>query len=170
MKKYAPRKVFILDNGEYIEITNDEHECRLDNDPAYVKRFFIPVQGFLLEVDQEHYEDFYRTKDRLTYLKRLDIKHGLLSIEMFDTETDNGHDYISTTSEDVAEVVAHTMLLDKLRTVIHMLTDEEKELIDKHFYREIPQTVLAEELGISQQAVSKRIAKICAKIKNLIEN
>lgn len=170
MKKYAPRKVFILDNGEYIEITNDEHECRLDNDPAYVKRFFIPVQGFLLEVDQEHYEDFYRTKDRLTYLKRLDIKHGLLSIEMFDTETDNGHDYISTTSEDVAEVVAHTMLLDKLRTVIHTLTDEEKELIDKHFYREIPQTVLAEELGISQQAVSKRIAKICAKIKNLIEN
>lgn len=170
MKKHAPRKVFILDNGEYIEITNDEHESRLDNDPAYVKRFFIPVQGFLLEVDQEHYEDFYRTKDRLTYLKRLDIKHGLLSIEMFDTETDNGHDYISTTSEDVAEVVAHTMLLDKLRTVIHTLTDKEKELIDKHFYREIPQTVLAEELGISQQAVSKRIAKICAKIKNLIEN
>lgn len=170
MKKYAPRKVFILENGEYIEITNDEHENRLDNDPAYEKRFFIPVQGFLLEVDQEHYEDFYRTKDRLTYLKRLDIKHGLLSIEMFDTETDNGHDYISTTSEDVAEVVAHTMLLDKLRTVIHTLTDEEKELIDKHFYREIPQTVLAEELGISQQAVSKRIAKICAKIKNLIEN
>ena len=170
MKKHAPRKVFILDNGEYIEITNDEHESRLDNDPAYVKRFFIPVQGFLLEVDQEHYEDFYRTKDRLAYLKRLDIKHGLLSIEMFDTETDNGHDYISTTSEDVAEVVAHTMLLDKLRTVIHTLTDKEKELIDKHFYREIPQTVLAEELGISQQAVSKRIAKICAKIKNLIEN
>lgn len=170
MKKYAPRKVFILENGEYIEISNDEHESRLYNDPAYVKRFFIPVQGFLLEVDQEHYEDFYRTKDRLTYLKRLDIKHGLLSIEMFDTETDNGHDYISTTSEDVAEVVAHTMLLDKLRTVIHTLTDEEKELIDKHFYREIPQTVLAEELGISQQAVSKRIAKICAKIKNLIEN
>ena len=170
MKKYAPRKVFILENGEYIEITNDEHESRLDNDLAYANRFFIPVQGFLLEVDQEHYEDFYRTKDRLMYLKRLDIKHGLLSIEMFDTETDNGLDYISISLEDVADVVAHTMLLDKLRTVIHTLSDEEKELIDKHFYQEIPQTVLAEELGISQQAVSKRIAKICAKIKNLIEN
>lgn len=66
MKKYAPRKVFILENGEYIEITNVEHESRLDNDPAYANRFFIPVQGFLLDVDQEHYEDFYRTKDRLS--------------------------------------------------------------------------------------------------------
>lgn len=105
MKKYAPRKVFILENGEYIEITNVEHESRLDNDPAYANRFFIPVQGFLLEVDQEHYEDFYRTKDRLTYLNRLDIKYGLLSIDAFDTEDDNGTDYISDDTEDVADTV-----------------------------------------------------------------
>ena len=65
MKKYAPRKVFILENGEYIEITNDEHESRVESDLTYANRFFIPVQGYLLEVDQEHYEDFYRTKDRL---------------------------------------------------------------------------------------------------------
>lgn len=169
MNKYAPRKVFILENGEYIEINNDEYERRRINDPTYANRFFIPVQGFLLEVDQESYDDFYRTKDRLTYLKRLDIKHGLLSIEMFDTETDNGLDYICTTSEDVAEVVAHTMLLDKLRMVIHTLPKDEKELIIAHFYKGKPQTKLAEEYGVNQSNISRRISKILAKIKKLLE-
>lgn len=170
MKKYAPRKVFILENGEYIELSNEEFERRKENDPTYAERYFIPVQGFLLEVDRQHYEDFYRTKDKLTYLKRLDIKYGLLSIDAFDSEDDNGTDYIQAETEDVAETVAHLLLLDKLRLIVSMLPEDEKELIQAHFYENIPQTEIADRLGISQQAVSKRILKICAKIKNLLEN
>ena len=170
MKKYAPRKVFILENGEYIELSNEEFERRKENDPTYAERYFIPVQGFLLEVDRQHYEDFYRTKDRLTYLKRLDIKYGLLSIDAFDSEDDNGTDYIQAETEDVAETVAHLLLLDKLRLIVSMLPEDEKELIQAYFYENIPQTEIADRLGISQQAVSKRILKICAKIKNLLEN
>ena len=159
MKKYAPRKVFILENGEYIELSNEEFERRKENDPTYAERYFIPVQGFLLEVDRQHYEDFYRTKDRLTYLKRLDIKYGLLSIDAFDSEDDNGTDYIQAETEDVAETVAHLLLLDKLRLIVSMLPEDEKELIQAHFYENIPQTEIADRLGISQQAVSKRILK-----------
>ena len=66
--------------------------------------------------------------------------------------------------------MAHTMLLDKLRTVIHTLTDEEKELIDKHFYQEIPQTKLAEEYGVNQSNISRRISKILAKNKKTFRN
>lgn len=170
MKKYAPRKVFILENGEYVEITYEELCRREEIDCTYKDKLFIPLHGMIMEVTKEQYDDFYRDHERQRYLRKRDIRYGLLSIDSFDTETDRGTDYLCICAEDVAEVVAHTMLLDKLRTVIHMLTDEEKELIDKHFYQEIPQTALAEELGISQQAISKRIAKICAKIKNLIEN
>ena len=53
MKKYAPRKVFILENGEYVELTYEEFESRKANDPTYEDRYFIPVQGFLLEVSQD---------------------------------------------------------------------------------------------------------------------
>ena len=66
MKKYAPRKVFILENGEYVELTYEEFESRKANDPTYEDRYFIPVQGFLLEVSQECYEDFYRAKVQFT--------------------------------------------------------------------------------------------------------
>ena len=170
MKKYAPRKIFILENGEYIELTNEDFERRKGNDPTYADRYFIPVQGFLLEVSQEHYEDFYRAKERERYIRKLDVKYGLLSIDAFDTDDDNGTDYISGETEDVAETVARLLLLDKLRAAIPMLTKDERKLIKEHFEEGIPQTELAKIYGISQQAVSKRIARICAKLKIILEN
>ena len=169
MKKYAPRKVFILENGGYVELTYEEFENRRDNDPSYESRFFIPVQGYLLEVDQRQYEDFYRAKERQKYLRKLDAKYGLLSIEAFDTEDDNGTDYIQAETEDVAETVAHLLLLDKLRLIVSMLPDNEKELIVAHFYKGKPQTKLAEEYGVNQSNISRRIGKILDKIKKLLE-
>ena len=50
------------------------------------------------------------------------------------------------------------------------LTDEEQLLIYRHYYAGISGTDLAEIYGVSQQAISKRIAKIRAKLKNLLEN
>ena len=169
MKKYAPRKVFILENGGYVELTYEEFENRKDNDLSYESRFFIPVQGYLLEVDQRHYEDFYRVKEREKYLRKLNAKYGLLSIEAFDTEDDNGTDYIQAETEDVAETVAHLLLLDKLRLIVSILPDDEKELIMAHFYNGKSQTKLAEEYGVNQSNISRRISKILDKIKKLLE-
>lgn len=129
VKKYAPRKVFILENGEYVELTYEKFESRKANDPTYEDRHFIPVQGFLLEVSQECYEDFYRAKEREKYLRKLNAKYGLLSIDAFDNEDDNGTDYIQAETEDVAEAVTHLLMLDKLRSVIPMLSENEQELI-----------------------------------------
>ena len=165
MKKYAPRKVFILENGEYVEITYEELCRREEIDCTYKDKLFIPLHGMIMEVTKEQYDDFYRDHERQRYLRRRDIRAGLLSIDSFDTETDRGTDYLCICAEDVAEVVAHTMLLDKLRTVIHTLTDEEKELIDKHFYQEIPQTKLAEEYGVNQSKLNCKVKRTGAEQK-----
>ncbi len=170
MKKYAPRKVFILENGEYIELTNEEFECRKVNDPTYADRYFIPIQGFLMEVSKEHYQDFYRAKEREAYLKKLDAKYGLLSIDAFDTDDDNGTDYISDDTEDVAETVAHLLLLDKLRSVIPMLTEKEQELIQALFFQGMTEREYAKECGVSQVAIHKRKNRIMAKLKIFLEN
>ena len=170
MKKYAPRKVFILDNGGYIELSYEEFENRKDNDPSYESRFFIPVQGYLLEVDQRQYEDFYRAKERRKYLRKLDVKYGLLSIEAFDTEDDNGTDYIQAETEDVAETVAHLLLLDKLRLIITMLKKEDQDLIQAMFYEGLTERQYAERCGVNRNAVHKRKVRILAQIKKLLEN
>ena len=170
MKKYAPRKVFILDNGGYIELSYEEFENRKDNDPSYESRFFIPVQGYLLEVDQRQYEDFYRAKERQKYLRKLDVKYGLLSIEAFDTEDDNGTDYIQAETEDVAETVSHLLLLDKLRLIISMLPPKEQELIQELFFKGKTEREYAKECSVSQVAIHKRKNRILAKLKIFLEN
>ena len=170
MKKYAPRKVFILENGEYVELTYEEFENRKENDPTYEDRYFIPVQGFLMEVSKEHYKDFYRANEREAYLKKLNAKYGLLSIDAFDNEDDNGTDYIQAKTEDVAETVTHLLMLDKLRSVIPMLSEIEQELIQALFFKGLTEREYAKECGVSQVAIHKRKNRILAKLKIFLEN
>ena len=170
MKKYAPRKVFILENGEYVELTYEEFESRKENDPTYEDRYFIPVQGFLMEVSKEHYKDFYRAKEREAYLKKLNAKYGLLSIDAFDNEDDNGTDYIQAKTEDVAETVTHLLLLEKLRSVIPMLTEKERELIQEMFFNGLSEREYAKVCGVNHNAIHKRKLRILAKLKKFLEN
>ena len=169
MKKYEPRKVFILDNGEYRELTYEEFERYKENEPAYGDKLFIPVQGCLMETDRAHYNAFYQEKERQKYLRFLDRKHGLLSIDAFDSDDDNGTDFLQTDVEDVSETVAHSQLLDKLRKAVDTLPEDEKALITQHFYDEVPQTELARKYGINQSNISRKIGKILSKIKKLME-
>ena len=61
-------------------------------------------------------------------------------------------------------------MAEKLRSVLLLLSEDEQLLVRRHYYEEIPETELAKIYGISQQAISKRMLKIRAKLKNLIEN
>lgn len=168
--KYAPKKVFILEDGAYIELTNEKFERRKGNDPTFADRYFIPVQGFLMEVSKEHYQDFYRAKEREAYLKKLDAKYGLLSIDAFDTDDDNGTDYISNDTEDVAETVSHLLLVEKLRSVIPMLPEKEQKLIQALFFQGMTEREYAKVCGVSQVAIHKRKNRIMAKLKIFLEN
>ncbi len=52
--KYAPKKVFILSDGNYKEITYEEL-CRLTEDKSsqYADKLFLPLHGMLMEVSTE---------------------------------------------------------------------------------------------------------------------
>ncbi len=167
--KYNPKKVFILDDGKYIELTYQDF-CNLkETDVSYENKRFIPIQGMLMEVSSEAYKDFYRDKERYRYIKKLDIENGLLSIDEFDSEDDNGTDFIFVQTDDVSEIVSKSIMLDKLRQCISKLKADEQELIHQHYFDEISEVKLGEMYGVSQQAISKRIKKIRLKIKNLME-
>ena len=151
-------------------MTYEEFESRKTSDPTYEDRYFIPVQGFLLEVSQECYEDFYRAKEREKYLRKLNAKYGLLSIDAFDNEDDNGTDYIQAETEDVAETVTHLLMLDKLRSVISMLSEDEQELNQALFFRGLSERKWSEECGIPQKPINARKQRILAKLKKMLEN
>ena len=58
--KYAPKKVFILENGNYKEITYGELKQLEQADKSYMDKFFLPLHGMLIEVSEEAYKEYYR--------------------------------------------------------------------------------------------------------------
>ena len=168
--KYTPKKVYVKENDKFIEITNEEHESRKATDEQYAKRWFVPLQGCLLEVDEQFYIEYYKEHERNRYLAALDRKNRILSIEAFDTEDENGVDFIVDEDEDVEKQVTDKLMAEKLRSVLLLLSEDEQLLIQRHYFENIPETELAKIYGITQQAISKKMVKIRAKLKNLIEN
>lgn len=165
--KYPPKKVFILENGDYVEITYDELRWRTEHDITYSGRKFLPLHGMLMEVTIEDYKAFYREDEQQKYMARRSIQNGDLSIDGPLSE-DTGRALIDAAA-DVGEMVEHKIMLELLKRAISCLNRDEQLLIFQYYYAELPEKTLAEMYGISQQAISKRIDRIRRKLKEIIE-
>lgn len=125
----APRKVYIKENGGYTELSYEDFCHRRETDRTYLDKLFIPVQGCLIEVVREQYMDFYRDRERWRYLKKLDTDNSLLPLEAIENDGDSGFDFIADEAVNVAETVIHRMMLDKLKSSLALLSEEERNLI-----------------------------------------
>ena len=167
--KYAPKKVFIKENDIYIEITNEEHEVRKATDKQYAKRWFVPMHGMLMEVEEEFYKDFYRQKERDDYLTWR-AKNKDISYNDYDTEECSGEDMLIDPDDDVATQVTDKLMLEKLRSVLPLLPEDEYKLIHEHYFLGISQVELSALYGRNQSNISRKIARILEKLKNFLEN
>ena len=168
--KKQPKAVYIIENGGYTELTYEEFRRREQICPLYADKLFLPLYGRLMEVSKEDYAEFYRAKRRQKYLDERSADNGDFSYDMLTTDEFSGEDILIAEQPDVCDTVVESIMTDKLRKAILKLTDEEQLLIYRHYYADISGTELAKIYGVSQQAISKRIAKIRAKLKNLLEN
>lgn len=107
--KYAPKKVFILSDGKYMEISYEEL-CSLKKD-----RRFVLLHGMLMEVSEDTYQDFYRDKRRQKYLYEQARENGDISYDMLTTDRLNGEDILIDRSEDIAVQVENKIMADKLK-------------------------------------------------------
>lgn len=168
MKK-QPKAVYIIENGGYTELTYEEFRRRVQICPLYADKLFLPLYGSLMEVSKEDYEEYYRQRNRQIYIDRRASRNGDVSYNALTTDEFNGEDILIAEQPDVCDTVVESIMTDKLKEAILKLTDEEQLLIYRHYYADIPGTEPAEIYGVSQQAISKRIAKIRVKLKNLLE-
>jgi len=167
--KKEPKAVYIIENGGYTELTYEEFRRREQICPLYADKLFLPLYGSLMEVSKEDYEEYYRQRNRQIYIDRRASRNGDVSYNALTTDEFNGEDILIAEQPDVCDTVVESIMTDKLKEAILKLTDEEQLLIYRHYYADIPGTELAEIYGVSQQAISKRIAKIRVKLKNLLE-
>lgn len=131
---YTPKKVFIIENNCYNEITYEELCNCCQNDEVYKNKFFIPLHGMLMEVSEEFYYDFYKDKRRQKYLDEQSLNNNDLSYDMLTTDDFNGEDILCSQDMDVDLQLEHKYLLENLRKAILKLTDEEQLLLDRYYY------------------------------------
>ena len=164
--KYAPKKVFVLEDGTYLELSYAQFHQQKD---TYHSRHFLPLHGMLMEVPEDVYKAFYREQRRQKYLKERSNGNGDFSYDMLTTDDFNGEDILVDTVSDTAEQAENNILLDKLRCALTELSEEERTLLLQYYSAGMSECELSGIYGISQQAVSKRVRKILAKLKNLIK-
>ncbi len=169
MKK-QPKTVYIIENGKYTELTYEEFRHREQTCPLYADRLFLPLYGRLMEVSKEDYAKFYRAKRRQKYIDERSAENGDFSYDMLTTDDFNGEDILIDDSEDIATQVVHKIMLDKLSDSILLLSDDEQELINALFFRNLSERKWSDETGIPQKMINDRKHRIIAKLKKYLEN
>ena len=169
MVKYAPKKVFILEKGNYKEITYSELKQLEQADKSYMDKFFLPLHGMLMEVTEEAYKEYYRDKRRQKYIDERSRLNGDVSYNALDTDETLGEDVFADEKTDVEAEVINKMTVAELRKAFLLLSPDERELIKILFIDGVTERKASEIYGVSQVAIHKRKNKILAKLKEFLE-
>ena len=167
--KYAPKKVFVLENGNYKEITYNELKTLEKNDKDYANKYFLPLHGMLMEVTEEEYKSYYKDKRRQKYIDERAYENGDFSYDSLDTSDMQGESVLVDLETNVEEQVTNKVILEQLHNAFLLLSEEERELIKILFIDSVSERKAAEIYGVSQVAIHKRKNKILVKIKEFLE-
>ena len=167
--KYAPEKVFVKENNEYVEISYSELCKREATDESYKLKRFLPLHGMLMEVDKEFYEDFYRQKNRDEYLTWR-TKNKDVSYQDYDTEDCSGEDMLVDPDEDIVTQVTDKLMAEHVRYVVSLLPSDERELIEALFFKGYSERQWSRISGIPQRTICYRKNVILQKLKKILKN
>ena len=165
--RYAPSKVFILEDGKYIETNYDYYQRLIEENP---KRRFWMFGGMLMEVSEEDYVQMNREKSRMQYQYKVAQKAGEFSSDSIGEGNFKTTLISETHAPDVSEVVEQRIMVEKLCAAIQLLSKKDAELVRALYVDEVTEREYARQEGISHTAVQKRRQRILEKLRNLIES
>ena len=167
--KYAPEKVFILENGKYKEITYSELQELEQSDKSYAEKFFLPLYGMLMEVTAETYKAYYKDKRRQKYIDERSLLNGDVSYDALDTDDTLGAEVFADTKTDVEASVINKMTVAELRKAFLLLSPDERELITAIYIQNLTEREYAKQKGVYHNAVHKRKLRILEKLKKFLD-
>ena len=174
--KYKPRKVYVKEDGKYKELEYEEF-CRIrETDKSNADKKFIPAQACLVEADERTYKEYYRERERNKYINRIESKQQLRSLtgEKNYHKDEEGFEGDKTYLEacmdnDVEPAVITKLMIEKLNSILPLLSADERRLISDVFYRNKSQTEIAREQGIRQSTIEYRLKRVLEKLRKQME-
>lgn len=167
--KYAPKKVFILENGKYKEITYSELQKLEQSDKSYAEKFFLPLYGMLMEVTAETYKAYYKDQRRQKYIDERSLLNGDVSYDALDTDETLGAEVFADTKTNVEAAVINKMTVAELRKAFLLLSPDERELITAIYIQNLTEREYAKQKGVYHNAVHKRKLRILEKLKKFLD-
>ena len=163
---YAPKKVFILENGKYVEISYEEHSKRKTNDPEYGEKYFILVDDILMEVSYENYKSYHQYNEHEKYVTKRDKKKGVMVVPdipgLWQVKVD-----INSLNEDEQKAVQR--LIRKIFQVLSYLGRKDREIIRAIYVERLTEKQLAERQGVRQQTIHMKKQRILKELKSIKE-
>ena len=133
------------------------------------EKHYIPIEGKLIEVEENVYIAYYKMGRRERYLVERDQKNGLLSYDALDQDGIVGQEMMNDPEADSLEdLVLAKELKSQLHRCIEILSKSERELIQAIYFDGMSDTEYSKRIRKSQQTVSYRRKKVLSKLKRLM--
>ena len=167
--KYASKKVFILENGKYKEITYSKLQELEQSDKSYAEKFFLLLYGMLMKVTAETYKAYYKDKRRQKYIDERSLLNGDVSYDALDTDETLGAEVFADTKTNVEATVINKMTVAELRKAFLLLSPDERELMTAIYIQNLTEREYAKQKGVYHNAVHKRKLRILEKLKKFLD-
>ena len=136
-----------------------------------VDNYYIVIDREKVFVSEEVYKTYRQMKRQERTQTEKDARNGLISYEMFTTETIQGEDLLCDPSQtSVEETALSAVMCCKLYICLDKLSPEERELINRIYFMGYSLRQLSTETGIPYMTIQHRKVKILAKLKKLMES
>lgn len=134
------------------------------------EQYFIPIEGKLIEVEENVYVAYYKMGRRERYLEERDHANNVLSYDALDQNGMVGQEmFQDTESNSLEDLALAKELNDQLHRCIAMLPKAERELIQAIYFDGMSDTEYSKRIKRSQQMVSYNHKKILSKLKMLMK-
>jgi len=144
-----------------------KEKYRLSNKKYESKEEIYQVKevGIWRNVDEKEYKSVRKKQRHARYIRETKKGVTVVSLEALAEREFEGVDVIKDDRTNVAEEAIHNVMLEKMRKAQESLTEEEKILIDMHYFQNITQDEMEKLLDIPQSTISYRIKKAIKKMR-----
>lgn len=158
---------FIFDEaGDYMPVPFSKLTDNGKRKEEFEDKYFLPLNGYLLEVSREDYLDHYKNVNRQEYIRKEAKRVGQISLQSM---TSSGDEDIRSLYEDVAEKVITEMMNVCLHNAIKMLADDKRMLIRMLYFDEQTQQQCADVFGVKQSTINRRKNQALADIRSFLK-
>lgn len=135
------------------------------------KKLYIKVCKELVEVSQEVYLEYYRSKRREKAQKEKEQYNRVVSFDALDTESRQGSQLITNTASPEPEdlVIAHE-LHEKLYASLSKLSEQERQILKAIYFDRLSEREAAAKLGMPYMTLHNRKKSILTKMLKMMNS